>query len=267
MVPKGSLIRANSVLSIGATLATIAGFGLGGILAERAGWRAALFTDSALYFASAAVLLAVSTRFAAGRAEGGRAGYRAIIKDAFGGMRSSRGARLGVVGPPFLVLAGTVVYVLGVALLEQSSPRGTEHVGFVVAAAALGMAAGCYLTGKRFHDVSRIRLVVTGTILAILPLMVLGLTHNLIIIGIGLAAAGFAAGPVLVSSETAIQEEVPKLRQATVFAFRDVVMKAAVIAAAAVAPVVANLAGLRVALVLLLAACIGLALPALLYRR
>jgi MFS family permease len=268
MVPRASLIRANSMLSIGATLATITGFGAGGMIAQWAGWRAALFIDSAVYFGSAAVLLLVSTRFAAARPEGSvRSGYAEIIRDAFRWMGLSRGARMGVIGPPFLVSAATIAYVLGVTLIEQSSPHGTVYVGLLIALAALGMAAGCYVTGRWFRDVARIRLVMSGTILAILPLTVLGLTPNLIIIGIGLAVAGFAAGPVLVSSETVIQENLPKLRQATVFAFRDVVMKAALIAAAAAAPVLATLVGLRAALLLMLAACLGLALPNLLWRR
>ena len=52
----------------------------------------------------------------------------------------------------------------------------------------------------------------------ILPLGVLALTHNPVVIGIGVALAGFAAGPVFVSSETAVQEEAPIRRQATALA-------------------------------------------------
>jgi MFS family permease len=70
--------------------------------------------------------------------------------------------------------------------------------------------------------------------------------------GLAAAAAGLAAGPVLVTSETAIQEEATPRRQATVFAVRDMLMKLGSALAAIAAPAVGSIFGLGPAMGLLL---------------
>jgi predicted MFS family arabinose efflux permease len=268
MVPRESLIRANSVLSLGATLATIAGFSLGGIIATRAGWRTALFVDAAVYFGSAAALTLVTTTSPAHettRSE--RPSYLRIIKEAFGEIGRTRGTRVGVLAPPFLVMAGAVAYVLGVAIVEGMSPEGTMHVGFLVSLAGIGMALGCYITGKVLSKANRARVIVIATVLSILPLMLIGLTRRLVIMGLALTVAGFMAGPVFVSSETSVQEETPQRRQGTVFAVRDMSMKVFLAVGAGLAAAVATRIGFSAALVALLAACLAVALPVLLYKR
>ena len=85
--------------------------------------------------------------------------------------------------------------------------------------------------------------------------------------GLAVAAAGFAAGPVFVSSETAVQEEATHRRQATVFAVREMLMKLAIALAATTAAAVATLIGLRPALLLLVVLCLILSLVSSLYRR
>jgi MFS family permease len=150
--------------------------------------------------------------------------------------------------------------VLGVAIVEGMSPEGTMHVGFLVGLAGAGMAAGCYVTGKAFHGFSRARIAITGTVLAIIPLILIGVVDRLVPMGIAVIAAGFVAGPVLIASETVIQEQTPQRRQATVFAVRDMLMKIAIAVAATLAAVAGTLIGLDTALVVILGACLVLAL-------
>ena len=137
------------------------------------------------------------------------------------------------------------------------------HVGFLVGLAGAGMAAGCFITGKAFHGVGRARLAVTGTALAILALTVIGIVDRMIPIGIAVTVAGFVAGPVLVSSETSIQEETPHRRHATVFALRDMAMKIAIVVAAGLAAEVGTELGFETALVVMLGVCLALSLPLL----
>ncbi len=268
MVPRGHLIKANSLLTLGATAATIVGFGIGGAVAARAGWRIALFIDSATYFVSAAALTLIKTRFAAAEPPHIKppSGVR-IIREAVDEIRLRKGARAGVLAPPFMVMAGAVVYVLGVAIVERANPEGTMYIGLLAALAGTGMALGSYTTGRLFGDVNRARLIVMGTLCAILPLTVIGFTDNLLVMGLAVAAAGFAAGPAFVSSETSVQEEAPLRRQATVFALRDMSMKAAMIGGAALAPALGAIFGLQPALILILAGCLLVGLPVLTYGR
>jgi len=78
-------------------------------------------------------------------------------------------------------------------------------------------------------------------------------TRNLWLMGLGVALAGFAAGPVFVTSETGVQEDTPMRRQATVFAFRDMLMKVSALVAAWLAGLAPALVGERPALGSLLA--------------
>jgi predicted MFS family arabinose efflux permease len=268
IVSQKSLIKANSLLSVGATLATILGFGVGGVLASRAGWRAALYIDSVTYFVSAGALAFITTRVIPQESQPtAHVPYIRIIKDALGEIRKTAALQAGVLAPSLLAVAGAAVYVLGVAIVEGMSPEGTMHVGFLVGLAGAGMAAGCYVTGKALHGIRRARLVVTGTALAILSLIVIGVVDRLIPMGIAVTAAGFVAGPVLVSSETSIQEETPHRRQATVFAVRDMLMKIAIVAAAALAAAAGTRLGLETALVVILGSCLALSLPLLVRYR
>jgi DHA3 family macrolide efflux protein-like MFS transporter len=254
IVPRERLMKANSGLTIGATVASIVGFFVGGMVAAKAGWRFALYIDSATYFASAFAL----TFIRAGQTgkehiEVSRAPYTETIKQALRVMRRSAAARLGVISPAILVLAGTTAFVLGTAMIERSHPEGTMYVGFIAGVAGLGMAAGSVLTSARFHGTKRARIIRTWVPAVIVPLAVLALTRNLWLMGLGVALAGFAAGPVFVTSETAIQEDAPMRRQATVFAFRDMLMKISALAAAWLAGLVPTLMGERPTLGTLLA--------------
>ena len=267
IVSKEKLIKANSILSLGATVATIVGFGAGGVLASRAGWRAAMFIDSATYFVSAAALTLIRTEGVLPESQPvTRIPYMKIIRDAITEIRRTTAVRAGVLVPSILAVAGAAVYVLGVAIVEGMSAEGTMHIGFLVGLAGAGMAAGCYVTGKAFHGFSRTRIAIAGTVLAILPLMLIGLVDRLIPMGIAITVAGFVAGPVFVSSETAVQEETPQRRQATVFAVRDMVMKTAIALAAGLAAGVGTLIGLERALLVILGACLLLIAPLMLTR-
>jgi predicted MFS family arabinose efflux permease len=255
IVERGNLLRANSLLSLGATLATIAGFGLGGILVTRAGWRLALEIDAATYFVSAATLAFLSPGARAGvEGPGARTSYPRAIREAVAQLKHLAGARAGVLVPPLVVMAGTIAYVLGVALVESRSDRGTMLVGLLISLAGAGMAMGCYLTGRMLRGVRREKVALSGALATVLALALVGATRSLWVAGLAAVVAGFAAGPVLVASETAIQEEAIPERRATVFAVRDTLMKLGSALAALAAPAVGTLLGLGPAMVVLLCA-------------
>jgi predicted MFS family arabinose efflux permease len=267
IVSREKLIRANSVLSIGATAATIAGFVVGGVIATRAGWRTALYIDSATYFFSASALAlmrirrpeAPQTAMAGASAE--PRSYLGTIKEAVGIVRRSPIARLGVIVPPVIVLAGTTAYVLGVALIESRIPEGTMYVGFLIGLAGAGMGAGSLFTGKVLHGQPLGKTAVVWVPVAIVPMMAIGFTGSLPLLGLAMFVAGFGAGPVFVSTETAVQQSAPRRRQATVFALRDMQMKLAIVVAAGLASVAAASLGARAALVALLLLWLLLSLP------
>jgi len=276
IVSRDRLIKANSILSLGATAATIVGFVAGGVIATRAGWRTALFIDSATYFFSAAALAFIRLRepgaeplTEAGslartqRSAGEHPSYIDTIREAIRIIRRSPISRVGVFVPPVMVLAGTTAYVIGVTLIESRIPEGTMYIGFLIGLAGAGMGAGSLFTGKVLHNQPLARTAVLWLPLAILPLLALGLTESLHLLGLAMFIAGFAAGPVFVSTETAIQHSAPPRRQATVFALRDMLMKLAVVVAAGLAAVAANVVSAKPALAALMILWLLISVPAI----
>ncbi|MFZ1947247.1 MAG: MFS transporter [bacterium] len=268
LVPREGLMRANSMLTLGSTLASIASFGLGGILVSQVGWQTALALDAACYLVSAAVLATLRPRTALARPEPGeRRPYAASIAAAIRELRRLPAARSGVLVPPVLAAATTIAYVLGVARVHTATQNGTAVVGILVSAVAAGMAAGAYLSGTALRNLSRDRMALAGAAVSVLALAAIAPAHPAVACAAALVA-GLAAGPVFVASETAIQEDAAPRGRATTFAVREVLMKAASAASAVAAPAVAAAVGLTAAMVLLLVALLPvLAAIALFARR
>jgi predicted MFS family arabinose efflux permease len=183
------------------------------------------------------------------------------VREAIGIVRESRVARLGVLVPPVMVLAGTTAYVIGVKLIESRMAEGTMYIGFLIGLAGAGMGAGSFFTGRVLHGRPLARTAVIWIPASILPLASLGLTGNVYLLGLAMFAAGFAAGPVFVSTETAIQHSTPGRRQATVFALRDMQMKLAVLIAAGLAAAITNAVGAKTALIALMLLWLMISLP------
>jgi predicted MFS family arabinose efflux permease len=268
LVAREDLIRANSVLTLGSTLASIASFGLGGILVSRVGWQTALALDAACYLVSAAVLATLRPGTAWARpVPGERRPYAASIVAAIREIKHLPAAWSGVLVPPVLAAATTIAYVLGVARIHTTAEHGTAVVGILVSAVAAGMAAGAYLSGTALRNLPRDRMALVGAAVSVLALAAIAPAKPLAACAAALVA-GLAAGPVFVASETAIQEEAEPSRRATTFAVREMLMKAASAASAVAAPAVAAAMGLTAAMVVLLVALLPvLAAVALIARR
>jgi predicted MFS family arabinose efflux permease len=267
LVTRPNLLRANSLLSMGATAATVAGFGIGGLVVASLGWRTALFVDAATYFFSAGALACLAPRADLAVApQAKQPSYSQVIREALTEIRTSSAATAGVLVPAILTAGGTAVYILGVALIETASRRGTELVGLIVAMAGASMALGCYVTAKWLRGMSRDKIALGSALACLVALAAAGMAPGLPLMGLAVAAAGFAAGPVLVASETAIQEEARRQRQATVFALRDALMKLGSAVAALAAPAIALKLGARPGIVLLVGVLIAL-LAAAAWRR
>ena len=254
-IVKGShLVKANSMLSIGATVATVAGFAGGGIIAAKLGWRIALAIDAATYLFSAIVLTLIRRCYGLEESPPGKAFSLGTLKTTINLIRGS--SRLAVLSPVFMTIAGSIAYVIGVALIEKTYLEGTMYIGFLVGLSGLGMTIGCTLTGRLLRRTTQARTMAAGTLICIAPIAVIGLTTNLIVLGLAILVAGLAAGPVFVTSETTVQQAIPMRRQATVFALRDMLMKGALATSAWIASIAAVALGARQALIVLLALCL-----------
>jgi DHA3 family macrolide efflux protein-like MFS transporter len=267
IVPREKLLRANSILTAGATVAAIAGFVIGGIVSTKLGWRTAIFINALAYLGSAGAMALVKLRERGPVAVGQEHHlpyFRSIAAGAAEIVRSAK-VRLSVLAPPLVIIAGTVAYVIGVPNIEGLSADATMHIGFISGLAGAGMAAGSYMAMRVLSGVSRSVISGTCTALVCVVLSAFGFTTSFAVLGATAVLAGLAAGPVYVSSETTIQEESTEKRRATVFAFRDMLMKGVAAGTAPLAGLLDVELGTRNAILLLLA--ITLAVSILATRR
>jgi MFS family permease len=227
IVAKGRLLRANSILTAGTTAAAIGGFVIGGVIATKLGWRTAIFINALAYLGSAGAMATIRLKYgrrdAAGR-ESHPPYFRTIAAGAVEIFRSAK-VRLSVLAPPLVIIAGTVAYVIGVPNIEGLSADATMHIGFLSGLAGIGMALGSFMTMRVLHGVDRFTISGVGTVAICIVLSAFGFTTSFAVLGAAAFLAGLAAGPVYVSSETTIQEESTEDRRATIFAFRDMLMK------------------------------------------
>jgi predicted MFS family arabinose efflux permease len=268
MVAGPALLRANSVLTVAATVATIAGFGAGGILVTGLGWQTAMAVGGGILLLSAALLARLRPRQSWVRSGDRRLSYPLAIRAAWREMRRSAAATTGVLVPPLVTGAGMIAYVLGVPLIERTAERGTLSVGVLSAAAGAGMALGGYLTGVVLGPARRETVAVAAGAASLAALAGLGLAGRPETMAAAVILAGLAAGPVFVASETAVQERTSPARQATVFAFRDALMRLVGAGAAVAAPAAAVALSVPTAMAVLPLALIpALAAIGLLTRR
>jgi MFS family permease len=263
IVPLGKLLRANSILTAGATIAAIGGFVIGGIVSTKFGWRTAIFINALAYLGSAGAMALVRLR--------GRDGLREqelhmpYFKSIAAGAREiarSAKVRLSVLAPPLVIIAGTIAYVIGVPNIEGLSADATMHIGFLSGLAGIGMATGSYMTMRVLSGVNRSVVSSVCTALVCAVLSAFGFTTSFAVLGAAALLAGLAAGPVYVSSETTIQEQISVKRRATVFAFRDMLMKGVAAGTAPLAGLLAVRLGTQNAILFMLAVTLALSIIA-----
>jgi len=239
LVPQDSLVEANSLATLAGILATIAGSFLAGALIERSGWRIGFVLDAATYFVSVGALafIRVQPRARPRRDGGPLRIYGALARDV------RQGALIALASPRVLGSIGAValLWVAGGAL-HVSMPmviarRGggvISGLGAALGCAAAGMVAGTLLLswrGKAGSPEARIGIGLAGAGLALLSFAALKDTA-------ALAAAAFFAGVfiafLLVTTESVIQESVGPEARARVFALRDFLARAGVLASAGI---------------------------------
>jgi MFS family permease len=239
LVPRESLIEANSLATLAGVIATIAGSFLAGALIERSGWRVGFALDALTYFLSVAALafirLEPRPRLEPRSAGGPAQIYGALARDV------REGARIAFSSPRVLGSIGTVtlLWVAGGALhislpmvIARRSVGVISGLGAALGFAAAGMVVGTLFLawrGRRGSPRARIEVGLAGAGLALFSFAVLTQPA-------ALATAAFVAGIfiafLLVTTESAIQESVGPEARARVFALRDFLARAGVLVSA-----------------------------------
>jgi predicted MFS family arabinose efflux permease len=254
LVERSQLLGANAFLTLVIVVATLVATALGGWAVDLLGWRKALYLDAATYLVSA--LLLVSLRGAApARTTRRRTGWRVYWAEVVSGfrlLRSSAPARGSVLAWLGLWIGAGVLHVAG-PLHVQRSPGEMREIGWILASLGVGVAASS-LWAMRRREIPRAAALGGGLIGAAAGLVLFALTESLSLHCAAAFLAGLAAGPLIASSETELQNASGERRRARAFAVRDFLSRMVFLISAAAAMIATQALSASAAL------CMGAAL-------
>jgi len=244
LVAKKRILAANSVINLIGRGATFLGMLLGGVIIDWRWWKAALGIDGwaaafiidALTFAISAVMLYVMKVDLAFRkveethlqARGLYLliynGLRKIIHDLLDAVKSIikiRDLLFAICTIFLMIIAGSVIYVLVIPIVQQEMAWGTSGVGILASVGAIGLLVGAYLTGIAGHhyDLKMTMLVcfvVIGGVLIAFPFL-----NNFYVFCLLCLIGGIAISPVFIGQDTLIHRSADELIRGRIFSLRE----------------------------------------------
>jgi DHA3 family macrolide efflux protein-like MFS transporter len=231
LVPQDKLVKTNSVLWVAGIVGFIGGFLGGGLIFDYLSWPACFVLDGLTYFLSALLLAFIAFR-SRSRCEQRRErpGIPLSIVSALReGMSSIRGnpgilAPIGVQAMMFFAGGGFSVLAI-VAIKAASPPESSMGISAAGLSTGLGMGLGSILANRIPRSpIGRRRLELTLFGL-FLPASVSIASGGLALICLGGLIAGFAASPLIIISESELQEKISSFLRGRIFSFREIITR------------------------------------------
>ncbi len=260
IVPPEKLVKVNSILWIAGIAGVVGGFLGGGLIFDYFSWAACFYLDGATYVFSALLLAVIAMRLprrpepagATGpQKETARKGFWHSAAEGLTEIRSNPSikAPLGVQSLIFFGAGGfsvlAVVFIRGVS--EPGSSMGLASAGL---SAGAGMAAGSLLThrlgrkaGRRAESILFLLFAPSAAAVA--------LASSLVTVCSGMFAAGLAATPLFVISESQLQERISPDLRGRVFSLREVITRSLFLASSFLMSFLGRAAGKGTVLLLL----------------
>ncbi len=237
IVQKDKLLLANSLTSTTRMIATVVGFGLGGLIVAQLGAKGGFYVDSVTYFISALMVSFVAIKFKAGpKVFMAKEKLKFIIrrtilediKEGFLYLKSHKDIRM-IANTMFLIMAGVgSIYIIIIVFVQDTLHSSTEHLGFLAMFLGIGLLLGSLVYGRFGGRFCKRRVINFGLCLT-------GLAIVLFAVGLKLwpyfsvAAAlsmliGILASPIIVSSSTLLHEVMEEKMRGRVFSSMDIIM-------------------------------------------
>jgi len=239
MVSKEELLVANSAASITWVVSGIAGFSLGGVLAEWIGIKNSLYINSLVYILSALsfVFLAYSMK---DRVRSGEATpppkiktllKKSFIYDLVEGLKALfLDTKMRSVAYVFFILSSMfgAIYVVSIVFIQETLGSMTKHVGIFGMCLFVGLLIGSYIYGKIGGRLPRIKTI-------FISILLIGISIDAFAIGLktlrsfwfgGLSACllGFFISPIYVIANTIIHESIGSNLRGRIFSSIGIVM-------------------------------------------
>ncbi len=246
LVPAARLMSVNAVFWTLGIVGTLLGFMGGGWIFDYYSWRSSFFANSVIYAGAAALMIPIAIMHRTPPPEPlprdprhGIAVLARSVRDAVELLRQSRELRASLWTQTALFAVGGVMSVIGIARIhEVASGARALILAEVGAALILGLITGALLAGWFRERTLPERTVSVGALLAGVAIAGMGRANTPLPLGIWAAVLGVSISPVFIVTETLMQHASPRQFTGRVFAAREAMIKAAFIAAAALATLV-----------------------------
>jgi MFS family permease len=231
LVPESRLVRINSVLWIAGIIGVVGGFLGGGLIFDYFSWSACFYLDGLTYFFSALLLLAVALHGKGETSPTCRTASKSLplvsaLGEGIAGMKNKPEIRgpLGFQALIFFAAGGFSVLAI-VLIKEASPPESSLGLSVVGLAVGLGMGIGSIVANRLPAERSRRKSIEAGLFALFVPATAAISGGSLILISAGAFAAGFAAAPLMIISESELQRSITSTMRGRIFSFREIVIR------------------------------------------
>lgn len=244
LVSRKRILTANSVVSFVSRSATFLGMLAGGLIVDWSiwhrlwgitGWSAAFFIDALTFAISACLLYVMKVRLPgppAGLQQLAPRGFLLLVKDnllkmwrellhALKMILRERNIGFAMATVVLMVLAGTIVVILVVPIVQQDMAWGTSGVSYLAAVGAIGLLLGAYLTGIFGHHFDLKVLMLVSFILVGGSLVLFPFLHSFWSFAAVCLLCGTAISPVFIGQDTLIHHHADDFIRGRIFSLRD----------------------------------------------
>ncbi|MBU3911660.1 MAG: MFS transporter [Candidatus Omnitrophica bacterium] len=236
IVHKDRLLLANSMTSTTMMVATIVGFGLGGILVAWLGPQGGFYVDAMTYFISAVMMSFVALKFkkkidtvtAREKLEIIKKTILGDVKEGLAHLRGNKDIRM-VANTMFLVMAGVgSIYIIIIVFVQQTLGSSTEHLGLLAMFLGTGLFLGSMGYGRFGANICKKKVInaglsMTGFIIVIFA-GTLYIWPSFFIASLVSVILGLFAAPIIVSSNTLLHEVMADEMRGRIFSSIEIIM-------------------------------------------
>jgi len=253
LAPPGRLLQVNAVFWGLGMLGTLGGFLLTGWFFDYRSWQGSFYADAAAYATAGLLMLPVLWLLRRGRDGGSheprvemvrkRPGVAESIREVAASIwdgvkliQENRTLAVCLIAQSGVFAFGGVIYVIGIAHIQEVFPAGkTIYLSIVATSFLGGLLLGSWIAGYFRNRTTSQRTIAVATLLSGVAVVGVGRTDTLVAMSIWTAVIGLSTSPVFIFTETHLQEHSPDEFRGRVFSTREVMIKAAFLASSVVA--------------------------------
>ena len=237
LVKNEELLISNSLVNTTGMIATIAGFGIGGLIVEYLGVQKAFYLNALSFLISAALIFFLSSKKTSGIKirQVGRQIFEVIQKSVMQEVREGiiyfikqKQVRFTGIIMFLLGAAGGSVYIVGIVFIRQTLKTVTLDLGFLIMFLGLGLFLGSLVYGRFGQRLSHYEmifssLIVSGIILILFAIILERYPYFLIAATLSLAL-GLFVSPIIIASNTIVHQASDNAMMGKTFSSLEILM-------------------------------------------